>query len=145
MYMYIWYTYKMCMYIYIYIHMYIYSLKGAPWLLRYQGPLLPNPQTLCQAAPETNHVCVYIEYVFTYIYIYIYMYREREIRTFIYIYIYTYEIIYIYIYIHMISLHRHCLVRGTSACKGSIATERVCLLGYSAEGGAVGGGCSGLG
>ena len=68
-------------------------------------------------------------------YIYIYIYIEREIYIYIYIYIHIYIYIYIYIYIHI-----YIYIYITT-----LQLVVYPIIGYSAEGGAVDRGCSGLG
>ena len=82
-----------------------------------------------------TYIYIYI-YICMYVYIYIYIYIC--IRMYIYIYIYT-LCIYIYIYICIL------LRRRNPLCTCETAGLATSLYGYSSKGGAVGGGCSGLG
>ena len=81
-----------------------------------------------------NNICVYM-YIYIYIYIYTYVCVDISLSIYIYIYMYVYTYIHIYIYIYIV------------VCSG--ARDRCSLepssIGYSLQGGAVGGGCSGWG
>ena len=80
--------------------------------------------------------------MYTYVYIYIYIYTYVYIYTCVYAYIYIY--IYMYICIHT-CIHMVRLVFKAVQLPDLVPDGQADLSGYSLQGGAVGGGCSGWG